>query len=272
MPNNEVYVFGDSMIDQWWITTSTRQSAEAPISINDLVKVIPQPGGAGNVMRALNKLEIVAKPCMVNDPRSVPIKIRILDSDLKQLMRVDRHDYCEPYRGLLPPSGATIVIADYGKGAINDEQVELIRSRCPARVWVNTKSPQTIHRGLCVDGGTPNPNIAWVCNTKEYMRDKAFYDEQAEVYVTINREGADKKARGETLQEEDSQAKKVVSVCGAGDVVLAALVAAEILPNIDNPLRFAMSAAAISCEQPYTYCPELEEVLERYKNANNKNC
>jgi bifunctional ADP-heptose synthase (sugar kinase/adenylyltransferase) len=152
------------------------------------------------------------------------------------------------------------VIADYGKGAINDEQIELISSRRPSRVWINTKSPEAIHRSLRLDGGT----CAWVCNTKEYIAARAFYDTQKEVYVTLGNDGADKKAEGETVQECECQAKTVVSVCGAGDVVLAALVAAEILPNIDNPLAFAMSAAAISVENPFTYCPELEEVMSRY--------
>ena len=262
---NEVYVYGDAMVDQWWLTTSTRNSAEADIAINDLVKVISQPGGAMNVLRALQQLEIVAKPCMINDPNDIPVKIRILDSNNTQLFRIDKHDYTRPYRGLEPPVGATIVIADYSKGAINDEQVKLIRSRCPNRVWVNSRSPEAIYRSLVVDGATTlGPKIAWVCNTKEYIASRAFYDSQKEVYVTLGSDGADKKEEGQTTQECESQASEVISVCGAGDIVLAALVASEILANIDDPLAFAMSAAAISCEKPYTYCPDLTETMMRY--------
>ena len=260
---NNIYIFGDAMVDRWITCTSTRQSAEADIPIYSAINAKNFPGGCANVARALNNLGMPPKLCYNNDYTELPRKTRLV-VDGQQIMRYDEHDYCRAYNGLMPPDGQIIVVSDYGKGAINAEQIAKILDTKPAAVWVNTKFPTPDFERLDMAGeGGAHPHVRWLCNRDEYIADQAFYERQACVYVTKGAEGIEYKEYGKTKAGASSKARKVVSVCGAGDVVLAALV---MYNHIDKDLpmgelEFAMTAAALAVENPYTYCPTLDEVI-----------
>ena len=118
-------------------------------------------------------------------------------------------------------------------------------------------------------GSGVTADVRWTCNEDEYQASKAFYDRQSCVYITRGANGIEKKGRtpteicleGWTANTYPSLAKHVSSVCGAGDVVVAAL---AVCPSGFNELLWAMCAAAEAVEKPFTGGAERTEVMKRY--------
>lgn len=255
-------VVGDAFIDVWMTADCKRMSAEQPgLPIFDVFSRREQPGGAGNVAKAVSRL--------VGDPQvrqwvpmlpERPVKNRILVEG-RQVCRFDLHDKCPPLSKIPVDwlDGSVIILSDYNKGAVTDGLIKQIAESRAKSIWVNAKTIQPRHWGLAVDRPGNGPTARWTCNQAEYEADKAFYQAQPEVYVTspsgITHCQTDKASR------TSSKATDVVSVCGAGDVVLAALASA---PENVRPMEWAMAAAGVAVGRPFTYCPTLSEVYERY--------
>jgi bifunctional ADP-heptose synthase (sugar kinase/adenylyltransferase) len=206
--------------------------------------------------------------CYYNELNEIPKKTRVI-IDGVQVARIDEYDSCQPYTGLPPLQNQVIVVSDYGKGAMNAEQVLKIIETRPKKIYINTKFPAPNFQCLDMEGqSSPNlPPTTWLCNFAEYKESQTFYDNQEHVYITKGQGGVEYKEFGRRKDKETSKAKKVVSVCGAGDVVLAALVVYD-LPNIPvqihsrGRLDFAMYAAGVAVSQPYTHCPTFKEIAE----------
>lgn len=270
-----IFVIGDAFRDRWVTVKRRGQSAEVNgLSIFDEVSVDIQPGGAANVQRALQLLALETRVRLAAS-RPMPFKTRYVEvgdpyrlfSMGRQVFRVDDPNNAYP----LPVNdwvqyatwAKDVVVSDYGKGNINEEVLQAITSRARGRVWINAKVLQPYHR--CADlagdaAGLQTPRISWTCNEYEYLYGSEFYDKQPSVYVT-SKTGVTHYQYGKTTNQAPSQVRKVVSVCGAGDVVLAALVTSG------GSLKTAMAAAAIAVEHPGTYCPTAEEVEDRLKNG-----
>lgn len=261
---DEVLVIGDMLEDHWLRVTSTRQSAEADIPIYDVISVQKQPGGAANVNQALQRLGI---PTLCNFKMGAgnPIKTRLVLNN-QQIVRFDQNDVCQPDTHLSSDfCNRIVVISDYNKGTVTEECLAYANYKAES-VWVNAKSIQPRHWCLDMDRtGKRDTPTNWTCNQAEYEANQAFYQRQAYVWVTKGADGLDYRRYGHTKATWPSKASKVVSVCGAGDVVLAGLVLGYgmCLPVAEMG-RLAMCAAASSVEHPNTYCPNFTEVMRRY--------
>lgn len=261
-----VVVMGDAFADVWMTARQDRMSAEAEIPIWDIQSTRHQPGGAANVGLALSNLGLDTIKYFNYEPGSVPIKTRILVEG-RQVARIDQFDQCWPYKGAIDAlKDNLVVVSDYGKGAINAREVEDIAHRA-SEIWINTKFPQPNYE--CLDMARPStqgPTVTWLCNEAEYNKDKDWYARQLRVWVSRGPGGITYYYDGKPwpAASRKAEAKTVVSVCGAGDVVLAALVRAQLSGcDPEYMARYAMTAAAIAVEHPFTYCPTIEEIDDR---------
>lgn len=264
-------VIGDAFQDVWLTARATRRSTEADISIYDVTTKRVQPGGAHNVVRAISLLDpdTVILKWFTGSDFEMPIKTRIVVNG-QQICRFDMHDQCFKFK-IPDPSyikDKVVVISDYNKGSIDNGQTEKIVAANPSVIWVNSKLPESNLE--CLDmagqsGSRVTANVRWTCNEDEYKASKDFYDRQSCVYITKGAAGIEKRQgsakEGWLNTIEPSLAKHVTSVCGAGDVVLAAL---AVCPSGYNELLWAMCAAAEAVEKPFTGGAERESVIKRY--------
>lgn len=255
-----ILVLGDWMTDVWWVGKMRGISAEATIPVIKIITKLTFDGGAGNVFWGLRKLGVRSLLPLIQNVSPCPIKNRLVLEDGTQLARWDERDWCEPIevcdtdrRG---PWDA-IVVADYAKGAITEKYIESI----DAPMWFvdSRKSPRWWTDLIAPDKITFFPNL------KEYAQYHSAFDSMPNVVLKLGPEGLCFRQYGVPLYSEPATARKVVSVCGAGDTVMAAYVMASL--RGDSPataLTVAAFAGGIACEKPYTSVvtlQELEDVL-----------
>lgn len=271
-------VIGDAFQDVWLTARATRRSAEADIAIYDVTTKRVQPGGAHNVCRAISLLDpdTVVLKWFTGSDFEMPIKTRIVVNG-QQVCRFDMHDQCFKFKipDLSYIKDKAVIISDYNKGSIDNAQVEKIVEGNPKVIWVNSKFPESNLECLDMAGQSGSrvaTDVRWTCNEDEYKASKDFYDRQTCVYITKGANGIEKRTR--TPKENGSMmsdnlfitshpaiAKHVTSVCGAGDVVVAAL---AVCPEGYNELKWAMCAAAEAVEKPFTGGAERDAVIARY--------
>lgn len=269
---NRLCVMGDAFQDVWLTARAERKSSEAPIAIYDVTTRRVQPGGAANVVRAISLLDpnTVVLRWFTGSDFEMPIKTRIVVNG-QQVCRFDAHDTCFKFK-IIDNSyiaGKVVIISDYNKGSIDNEQVAKVIDAKPSIIWVNSKFPESNLE--CLDmagqsGSRVSADVRWTCNEAEYKASQAFYDRQQYIYITKGAAGIEKRtrtsAKGSVLVETyPALAQHVTSVCGAGDVVLAAL---AVCPDNYNELLWAMCAAAEAVEKPFTGGAERSEVMKRY--------
>ena len=271
-----IAVFGDFMIDRYWIGETSRISPEAPIPVVKIEKMFNSYGGAGNVAENLKALG-----CKVEkyEPfrRPLPVKNRLMVGD-HQIARWDENDECFKYQDEIFINGYdAVVVADYGKGAIDDDMIFKIKL-INAPIFVDTKRDPSVWSGVAT---------AIFPNEKEANQfSKEYYDFRGDVILKRGEKGLElHNYLYGNIVESHSQARFVRSVNGAGDTVLAAFVYKYLeLKNTyiyhregfdcrydyKEMLNFANSAAACAVEAPYTSAPTLEEVEKRYNDYCNQ--
>ena len=271
---SNIVVIGDCFIDRWITCLSTRTSAEVEgLPIYDAQSLREQNGGAANVFRAIQRLAPsgpIAVPMTLLGEHTIgerPVKTRLLVEG-RQVCRFDLNDTCEPVavnriRDVVDHD-SVVVVSDYLKGAIGDAQIQAIISQEPSIIWTNAKAiqPRHWHMDMARSRRAGPTVFRWTCNQAEYQKDQVFYDRQPWVVVTNGAKGITLYTEGQIVQEAKAWSKDAVSVCGAGDVVLAALVTFD---DARWALEWSMAAAAVAVERQFTYCPTYSEVQERYE-------
>ena len=271
-----VLVVGDYMTDYYWLGTTERLSPEAPIPVVKINETKELPGGAGNVAANLRALgaEVVEVPGYPEDELDtdgyrlsstwpVPIKHRLMIGDT-QVARWDLTDYCKaaPAADIqrLGKSVDAVVVADYLKGSVTPEVVEAIKT-LNLVTFVDTKGDPTPYRWT---------KTRFFPNAKEYEKYQAAYSLCRKVIVKQGAAGATELTRTgcpEIFPESDvhcpSMADYVRSVNGAGDTVMAAYVYATLCGCTVSRLEFAMAAAAVAVEKPYTATVTVKEIEKR---------
>lgn len=264
-------VIGDAFQDVWLTARANRRSAEAAIDIYDITTKRVQPGGAHNVVRAISLLDpdTVILKWFTGSDFEMPIKTRIVVNG-QQVCRFDMHDQCFKFKITDGNyiKDKVVVISDYNKGSIDNAQVEKIAAANPRTIWVNSKLPESNLECLDMAGQSGSriaTDVRWTCNEDEYKASKDFYDRQTCVYITKGANGIEKRTGSATQKcfsaSHPSVANYVNSVCGAGDVVVAAL---AVCPEGYNELLWAMCAAAEAVEKPFTGGAERSAVIARY--------
>ena len=250
-----ILVVGDEFRDRYWLGSTSRISPEAPIPVVKVAEVKEFWGGAGNVI--LNLTALGATVCAAG-PRygELPIKNRLCVGDY-QLARWDENDTQRetPTKELGAFRPEAVVVSDYGKGAITYEVIEAIAALNLPTFIDSKRSPRDFDVVM---------NPTFFPNQKEYDEHLHDYRVQPRVVLKRGAEGIQYHEFGKVKDEHSAWARKIVSVCGAGDTVIAAY-AYAVTMGLPSPLLFANIAAAIVVEKPWTATVTEKEIRERQR-------
>lgn len=287
MRNPKVLVAGDYMTDIWHIGKVRCASPENyNVPIMDIRDTLEFPGGADNVVANLRSLGVDVVKVLRGLFSPEPIKNRLVNIDTgEQIARWDQYDKSKPLRpGSIKYAMYTwphcyvdaintdcdqgidaIVVSDYNKGTIGEDFIkELQAYRDIYPIYIDTKRDPSIY--VC-------PEATYFPNITEYLKYKSSYDKLENVVLTLGANGAkilpSISSYTPRIKSRSMVINKVISVAGAGDTVVAAYVYAH-LTGLDKQSRldFAMAAAGVVVEKPYTATVTLEEVNERLKEFN----
>jgi bifunctional ADP-heptose synthase (sugar kinase/adenylyltransferase) len=171
-----------------------------------------------------------------------------------------------------------VIISDYGKGSIdrrNNLAKHISKVYQQATIFVDTKENPSNWSG-CANFMFPNE--------LEYASYAREYDQLG--CRAVLKMGH----RGAALREPENKNRKIsvsaktnnpVNVSGAGDTVIAAFAIAHTAMRkyagpteknitLTDCLEFAMMAAAIAVEEPYTHAPTSEQMLKRFTHEMTK--
>ena len=256
-----VIVIGDKCTDKYVFGKTTRLSPEQPVPVLDQTRIEERPGMAGNTELNLQAFGINT---VLLSQRELITKTRFVDTNSGyQLMRLDetpevgRIANAELKMAMMHMNPDAIVISDYDKGYITDDDLWHLCNNFNRPVFVDTKKRRLFHKD----------NVFWKINKKEYNDlDKDHLPNDSHLIVTLGSDGA-LWAGMKFLP----QVVKVFDVCGAGDTFMAALVY-EFLKtsNMQKSIDLANRAAAISVTHPGAYYLSQNDIETLYGGGNGK--
>jgi D-beta-D-heptose 7-phosphate kinase / D-beta-D-heptose 1-phosphate adenosyltransferase len=256
--SKRVAVIGDFGLDRYWIGEVRGLSAEAPIPVLTSTTPIDLPGMGGNVVENLRLLGMDVVEVRVEG--RCPLKNRLYTPQGDQLARFDQGDECIPYTmsDLIPLLEVdAVVVADYGKGSITPQVVDLLVSTSVApeglKVFVDTKRDPSPWIG---SGATLFPN------QEEYRRFEEKYAFVGEVVLKRGAAGMAYLQYGQVVHQLPSLARYARCVNGAGDSALAGWVAAwEGGGDPEECLSVASAVAGCVVEQEFLHRTVTKEGL-----------
>ena len=256
-----VIVIGDKCTDKYIFGECSRRSPEQPVPVLDQTKIEERPGMAGNTELNLKAFGINTLLLSQREPIT---KTRFVDTNSGyQLMRLDetpqvsRIANAELKMAMMHMNPDAIVISDYDKGYISDDDLWHLCHNFNRPVFVDTKKRRIFNKD----------NVFWKINKKEYdLLDRDHMPNDTHLIVTLGSRGV--MWSGFTFQP---QVVKVFDVCGAGDTFLAALVY-EFLKtsNMQKSIDLANRAAAISVTHPGAYYLNQDDIETLYGGGNGK--
>ena len=229
-----ILVIGDSCIDEFIYCDIERICPEAPVPVLKPTKTTTNPGMASNVVENLKSLG--AETDIITNDNFIK-KTRYIDTRAGQMVgRVDKNEKCERYQGETYDvvDYDAIIISDYCKGFLTEDDIEAFAERATCPVFLDTKKQL----------GKWCENIDFI-KINEFEHKKNF--ERLPDYpfilnkmiVTIGSKGC--KYRDEIFPV---QGVSVKDVSGAGDTFLAALVLSYLKNNdIKSAITFANECA-----------------------------
>ncbi len=257
-----VIVIGDKCTDKYIFGECSRLSPEQPVPVLDQTKIEERPGMAGNT--ELNLKAFGVNTVLLSQRESIT-KTRFVDTNSGyQLMRLDetpqvsRIANAELKMAMMHMNPDAIVISDYDKGYINDDDLWHLCNNFNRPVFVDTKKRRLFHKD----------NVFWKINKKEYdLLDKDHLPNVSHLIVTLGSAGAMWSG-----MKFLPQVVKVFDVCGAGDTFMAALVY-EFLKtkNMQKSIDLANRAAAISVTHPGAYYLNKNDIESLYGGGNERN-
>lgn len=280
-----VLVVGDVMLDRYWFGEVSRISPEAPVPVVRVTSSDERPGGAANVARNIAALSSQAALLSVTgddeagskiaelmraegvsaelhrDPTiATTIKLRVIGRQ-QQLLRIDfettpSHEVLSAaladYERLLAQCDV-VVLSDYGKGGLTHiERMIALANSAKKPVLVDPKG-EDYSRYRDATLITPNRGefreVAGSWKTEEELTRKAEALRRElnlkGLLVTRSEEGMTLYREGERVHEQ-TQAREVFDVSGAGDTVIATLaVMLACGADIAEAVRVANRAAGI---------------------------
>ena len=242
-----ILVVGDSCKDVFIYGEVKRLTPEAPVPVFNPRKKVENDGMAKNVVNNVEALNVTIH--IITNKNSIR-KVRYVDKKSNQLvLRVDEHDYCDRIesdlsysikdnRCKLTMSGTVevdaIIISDYDKGFLHEEDVECICEN-NKNVFVDTKKKL---------GDWVRYADYLKINSIEYEQNKDFLrndDVMNKTIITKGNEGC--LFQGKIYPTEDVPVK---DISGAGDTFLAGLAVEYIRSNdIIKAINFAQECTKI---------------------------
>lgn len=304
---SRVLVVGDVMLDRYWHGGTHRISPEAPVPVVKVEQLEDRPGGAANV--ALNAAALGAAAVVIGltgaDEQAEALQLRLESAGIlplfqkeasvptitklrvisrhQQLMRLDFEESFESidlsplvslFEKQLPLAG-TVVLSDYGKGALRDPQalIQLARQQ-GVPVLVDPKGRDfTKYRGATLI--TPNlaefEAVVGPCRTERELVEKGqqlLRDLELDaLLVTRSEHGMTLLRAGQSELHLPARAREVFDVTGAGDTVISVLAAALAAGSpLEQAVALANMAAGIVVGKLGTATvsgPELRRAVQR---------
>jgi len=260
-----VLVAGDVMLDRYLFGGTERISPEAPVPVVQVRETVNRAGGAANVAANLASLGVDTTLIGVvgQDDEAAALKAILEQQNVncrfkavanwptttktrvqsrgQQLIRLDREEWgasgSDALTGYLKKalkSASTVVLSDYGKGALGDvsAMIDLCRN-ANTPVFVDPKGPDfDKYRGATVL--TPNQSefesVAGVCDSEdelvERVRKMISELELGALLVTRSEKGMLLVEASDEPVFLSTRVSEVFDVTGAGDTVIAVLAGA----------------------------------------------
>jgi len=226
----KILVIGDSCKDIFRYGKVNRLAPEAPVPIIIPEREISNLGMAGNVVTNLKALgaevEFITNKSEIRKIRYVCSKYNHL------LLRVDENDTCEKIDTVIlqPKTYAAVIISDYCKGFLNEEDIEIISKSFDCPIFLDTKKIL----------GEWAYNIDFIkINYHEYEYNKEVLENNLilknKTIVTRGKYGCE--YQGKNFPTVDVPVK---DISGAGDTFIAGLVVEYIRSKMIEPsINFA---------------------------------
>ena len=237
----KILLIGDNCIDVYQYGTVDRISPEAPVPVFKFSHEESRPGMAGNVYNNL-----VALGCNVYAVYGdTSTKTRLIDTRSKQqIVRIDNdvHSSSAAITYKLDNYDA-IVISDYNKGTVSYELIESLRKDYRGPIFVDTKKTDLARLEGCIVK----------INSLEFSQIKT---KCTNMIVTLGPNGAEWNGK-----QFSAPRVEVSDVCGAGDTFLSALAYCYVnTASIEQAIRFAITASAVTVQHLGVYAPTLQEL------------
>ena len=293
--NKNIVVIGDVMLDHFVKGSVSRISPEAPVPVVNVESESFVAGGAGNV--AVNLAVLGAKPVIISvighdskgnvlkhfletqgvdtskmvtdENRPTTQKVRII-AERQQVVRVDRESkekvapatakICMQHFKQALKTAKGVVMSDYGKGMLSDDNIQEIIDMCRAKnipVCVDPKIDNFL-KYKHITCMTPNTKEAWEGMALPPKKDEAaILDLGKKILKTLDAQSIliTRSAEGMSLFEKGKKtevttikatAKEVFDVTGAGDTVISVLtLALACNATLKNASYIANQAAGI---------------------------
>lgn len=227
-----ILVIGDSCTDEFIYGQCKRLAPEGPVPIFSSMKRIVNRGMAGNVEANLKSLG--CKTLLITNQEEI-IKTRYVDDETNQLIvRIDVGDKVNRCHDILSYNGYdAIVISDYNKGFLLEEDIDTIGQTANIPIFMDTKKRLT--EKMC-------EAVSFIkVNQFEYkLSEEILYNFKERVIITMGNNGA--MYNSEIFPVERVEIK---DLSGAGDTFLAGLVVGYLQNNCDiiEGIKFANECA-----------------------------
>jgi len=227
----KILVIGDSCIDIFVYGNIERLAPEAPVPVIQPVLKKENPGMAANVVANLEALG--AEVDFITNEEQIK-KTRFVDKRYNQIvLRVDETDYCERYNGPYEVVDYdAIVISDYCKGFLLEDDIAAFAERAKCPVFLDTKK---FLGDWCKD-------IDFIkINSQEHKKNFEIIPNYPELnnklIITKGKHGCE--YRGQLYATQEVPVK---DVSGAGDTFMAGLVYQHVSSNnIEEAIDFAQT-------------------------------
>ena len=239
----KILLIGDHCSDQYAYCDISRLCPEAPVPVLKSDKQTDNPGMAGNVYVNVNKINKSFFKSkfdieLISNSNDI-YKTRYVDEKSNQmLLRVDGHDYSDERFDptMLNEDYDAIIVADYNKGFLTEEDLELISNIAPY-TFIDTKK----NFGDWILG------YSFIkINEKEYLENGWKYKTE-NIVIT-------KAEKGCCFMDNNYPIKKpseVRDVSGAGDTFMAGLVTEYIkTKDIRIAIKFAQKCTTSVVQKP----------------------
>ena len=232
----KILVIGDSCTDIFRYGEVNRLAPEAPVPVIKPDREISNPGMAGNVVTNLKALgadvDFITNQTEIRKVRYVCSKYNHM------LLRVDENDTCEAFNpsSLLLNKYDAVVISDYCKGFLSEEDIKMISQLYQSTIFLDTKK---------ILGDWAHYVNFIKINSIEYNKSKEQLDNglvlQDKTIITRGKYGCNYQNKNYPTQEVP-----VKDVSGAGDTFLAGLVFEYVRTrNIEQAIQFAQECTTI---------------------------
>ena len=230
----KILVIGDSCLDVYTYCKTSRLAPDKPVPVLEKIRTIATPGMAHNVFRNVHSL---TKSCdlITNSNWKDVQKVRYVDEKSNHMfMRVDSGEKINMINHeSLSFEYESIILSDYDKGFLSEEQIEYICSN-HSQVFLDTKK--------ILGEWARNAKFIKI-NNHEYERSKKFIDNHIsdKVIKTVGGEGCEYQGILFPVKKK----VEVLDVSGAGDTFMAALVVNYTdTYDIESAIGFANESAS----------------------------